>query len=112
MEVNVSKRLNVAVIGCGGFAKGFVPLFQLHPTVDKVYVCDLIRSKAEEYYEKFHTPVIDSFEEVLENQEINTVAIFTQRHTHGELVVRALEAGKDVYSAVPMAVVSLSISMI
>ena len=100
----MSKRLNVAVIGCGGFAKGFVPLFQLHPTVDRVYVCDLIRSKAEEYYEKFHTPVIDSFEEVLENQEINTVAIFTQRHTHGELVVRALEAGKDVYSAVPMAV--------
>ena len=28
---------------------------------------------------------------------------FTQRHLHGDIVIRALEAGKHVYSAVPMA---------
>ena len=32
------------------------------------------------------------------------MAIFTQRHLHGPLVKAALEAGKDVYSAVPMGV--------
>ncbi len=99
-----SKKLTVAVIGCGSFARNFIELFKWHPTVEKVYVCDLDRAKAEEYSEKFNVEIIEKFEDVLENKNINCVAIFTQRYTHGKLVIQALEAGKDVYSAVPMAV--------
>ncbi len=44
-----------------------------------------------------------SFEEVLAS-DVDAVAIFTQRWTHGPLVVAALRAGKHVYSAVPMAI--------
>ena len=36
--------------------------------------------------------------------DVDAVAIFTQRWTHGPLVVQALRAGKHVYSAVPMAI--------
>lgn len=100
----MEKKIRIAVIGCGNFAKCFVKLFQIHPAVEQVYVCDVIRERALEYREKFGTEVIDSFEEVLENKNINAVAIFTPRHTHGPLAVAALEAGKDVYSAVPMGV--------
>ena len=100
----MNKKMTVAVIGCGAFAKAFVPLFQNHPTVEKVYVCDLDREKAEGYREKFGTEIIESFEKAIESEEITAVAIFTQRHTHGELASRALLAGKDVYSAVPMAI--------
>ena len=35
---------------------------------------------------------------------LDAVAIFTQRWTHGPLVLQALRAGKHVYSAVPMAI--------
>lgn len=97
------ERITVAFIGCGGFAKKFVPLMKEHPAVDKVYVCDLIREKAEEYAKNFDVEIIDSFEEVLENKAINCIANFTQRHLHGDIVIRALKAGKHVYSAVPMA---------
>ena len=38
--------MKIAIIGCGEFAKEFVPLFKNHPTVKKVYVCDLIKEKA------------------------------------------------------------------
>lgn len=100
----MDKKITVAIIGCGSFAKGFVPLFQNHPTVNKVYVCDLDRTKAQQYSEKFKVEIIESFEEAVASQEITAVAIFTQRHTHGDLVTRALLAGKDVYSAVPMAI--------
>ncbi len=98
------KKMKVAVIGCGDFAKNFVRLFQWHPTVEEVFVCDLDHAKAEAYKEKFGTEIIDSFEKVLEDENINAVAIFTERHTHGPLVIKALEAGKDVYSAVPMGI--------
>lgn len=99
----MSERMTVAIVGCGNFARFFVDLFKAHPNVDKVYVCDLIPEKAKEYSEKFDVEIIDTFEQILENKSINCIANFTQRHLHGDIVIRALKAGKHVYSAVPMA---------
>lgn len=96
-------KLTVAFIGCGNFAKNFVGLFKVHPYVEKVYVCDLIPEKAAEYAKQFDVEIIPSFEAALESKEINCIINFTQRHKHGEIVTRALKAGKHVYSAVPMA---------
>ena len=98
-----NKKLTVAFVGCGRFAKFFVPLFKAHPFVEKVYVCDLIKEKAEEYSEKFNVEIIDTYEEILSRNDINCVINFTERHLHGDIVIRALKAGKHVYSAVPMA---------
>ena len=99
----MSGKLNIAFIGCGDFARNFVPLFKLHPLVGKVYVCDLIAERADEYSKKYSVETVASFEEVLKRRDINAVAIFAQRHLHGPLVLQALSAGKHVYSAVPMA---------
>ncbi len=99
----MSKKLTVAVIGCGNFARNFVPLFKAHPYVEKVYVCDLIPERAQEYSKLFNVEIIDTFENALKNPAVNCIAIFTQRHLHGPHVKAALAAGKHVYSAVPMA---------
>lgn len=99
----MSSKLRIAVIGCGDFAQSFVPLFKAHPLVEKVWVCDLIRERAEDYSKRFGVEIADSFEDVLRSDRINAVAIFAQRHLHGPLVMAALKAGKHVYSAVPMA---------
>jgi len=100
----MAQKLTVAVIGCGGFAQAFVPLYQNHPYVEKVYVCDIIPERAQDYSRKFNVEIIDTFEDAIARKDINTVAIFTQRHLHGPLVIAALKAGKHVYSAVPMGV--------
>ena len=100
----MAKKMTVAFIGCGGFARGFVPLFKAHPYVEKVYVCDIIPERAREYSEMFQVEIIDTFEHAIRMPEITAVAIFTQRHLHGPLVKEALKAGKDVYSAVPMGI--------
>ena len=99
----MSGKLRVCFVGCGEFAANFVPLFKAHPLVEKVYVCDLLRERAEKYSAKFGVEIIDSFEEALKSPAVNAVAIFAQRHLHGPLVKQALLAGKHVYSAVPMA---------
>ena len=100
----MNNKLTIAVIGCGFFAKSFVSLFRLHPYVDNVFVCDIIPERAQAYHDELGVEIIESFETALADSSINTIAIFTQRHTHGDLVIRALEAGKDVYSAVPMGI--------
>ena len=97
----MQEKIKIAVIGCGRFSPFFVPLFKAHPFVEKVYVCDLKRERAEDFAKKFDVEIIDSFEEALASKEINSIAIFTQRFKHGQMVIDSLKAGKHVYSAVP-----------
>lgn len=100
----MNKKIRIAVIGCGRFSPFFIPLFKAHPVVEKVYVCDEKRDRADEFSKRFGVDIIDSFEEALASDEINSVAVFTQRFKHGQMVIDALKAGKHVYSAVPGAI--------
>jgi len=100
----MNKKIRIAVIGCGRFSPFFIPLFKAHPVVEKVYVCDEKRDRADEFSKRFGVDIIDSFEEALVSDEINSVAVFTQRFKHGQMVIDALKAGKHVYSAVPGAI--------
>ena len=100
----MKEKIKIVVVGCGRFAKNFVPIFKAHPAVEKVYVCDQRRERAEEYAQKFDVGIMGSFEEALDSDKVNSVAIFTQRFAHGKMAIAALKAGKHVYSAVPCAV--------
>lgn len=100
----MEKRINLCVIGCGRFSGNFVPLFKAHPAVKQVSVCDLRQERANDFSARWGVPVVRSFEDALKDPGINAVAIFTERQTHGPLVIRALKAGKHVYSAVPCSV--------
>ena len=100
----MKEKMKIAVIGCGRFSPNFVPLFKAHPVVEKVYVCDLKKDREEDFANRFGVERIESFEATLASDEINAVAIFTQRFAHGKMVIEALKAGKHVYSAVPCAI--------
>jgi predicted dehydrogenase len=96
---------SIAMIGAGQFAGSFAHLFHLHPGVSEVYATDVVPERADELVARYGLAgTYDSFEDVLASPDIDAVAIFTQRWTHGPLVVQALRAGKHVYSAVPMAI--------
>lgn len=95
---------SIGVVGAGQFGGQFAHLFNLHPGVSDVYVVDERPERAAEAVERYHLAGTKAdFEELLAS-DVDAVAIFTQRWTHGPLVERALRAGKHVYSAVPMAV--------
>lgn len=98
----MNELLKVGVLGCGEFSEHFVELFLAHPYVESVVVCDVIRENAESFGKKFNTDYCFSLDELLK-KNINAVAVFTPRHTHGPVVIEALKHGKHVYSAVPMA---------
>lgn len=95
---------SIGIVGAGQFAGVFAKLFAAHPGISDIYFTDLITERAEEQSSILGaTGTFDSFEAMLES-DVDAVAIFTQRWTHGPLVVQALRAGKHVYSAVPMAI--------
>ncbi|XAS71504.1 Gfo/Idh/MocA family oxidoreductase [Micrococcaceae bacterium Sec5.1] len=103
---------SIGVLGVGQFGSQFAHLFKLHPGVKAVYVVDELPERAAAAQERWGLDgVLGSFEELLES-DVDAVAIFTQRWTHGPLVERALRAGKHVYSAVPMAISEAEIERI
>lgn len=99
------KRIKLGVVGTGRFAQQFIPLFQAHPWVESVAVADLVPERRLQTAQKFGIrEVYASLEELCRSGSgVDAVAIFTQRHLHGPLAIQALQAGKHVYCAVPMA---------
>ncbi|MCS0499882.1 Gfo/Idh/MocA family protein [Protaetiibacter mangrovi] len=104
---------NLGIVGAGQFSGQFAALFQLHPGVARIATTDVIPERAATQVQRLGLDrTIAGFDEMLADPTIDAVAIFTQRWTHGPLVVRALEAGKHVYSAVPMAITEEEIASI
>ncbi|MET3203610.1 MULTISPECIES: Gfo/Idh/MocA family oxidoreductase [unclassified Arthrobacter] len=95
---------SIGVVGVGQFGGQFAHLFNLHPGVSAVFAVDDLPERAAEAVDRYHLAGSEeSFEDLLAS-DVDAVAIFTQRWTHGPLVEQALRAGKHVYSAVPMAI--------
>ncbi|WP_285726517.1 Gfo/Idh/MocA family protein [Psychromicrobium xiongbiense] len=95
---------SLGIVGAGQFSGQFAKLFAAHPYISDVYVTDVLPERAATLAERLQLAgTYPSFEAMLES-DLDAVAIFTQRWTHGPLVVQALRSGKHVYSAVPMAI--------
>ena len=98
------KKIRIGVVGAGAFSGDFIRLFKLHPDVEEVALADLDAEKLQQKAELYGiTRTYHSLEDMLKEKDIDCIGVFTQRHLHGPMVLQALEAGKHVYSAVPIA---------
>ena len=96
----MKKKIRIGFVGCGQFAKKFVPLFRVHPACEYVAVCDKFPERSKDFYDKFNCDkIFDTYDEMLASDEINSVAIFSQRNQHGEMAIKALKAGKNVITS-------------
>lgn len=103
---------SLGIVGAGQFAGQFVKLWRLHPGVGDILATDLLPERAARLAANYDLAgTLPSYEALLDSA-VDAVALFTQRWTHGPLVVQALRAGKHVYSAVPMAVTEQEITAI
>jgi predicted dehydrogenase len=79
-----------------------IPLFKLHPLVDKVALCDLNAQKLQAAAREFDIPhTFPSLDAVCQDDRIDAVALVTQHWLHAPQAIQALRAGKHVYSSVP-----------
>lgn len=95
--------ISIGIVGAGQFSRSFVPLFQAHPDVKEVRLAEVMPERLAAEAERHQIERTYSSMEELFASDVDAVAIFTQRWMHGEQVLRALDAGKHVYSCVPMA---------
>ncbi len=94
----------LGVVLCGlGFGGAFAPIYRDHPDVKFIGLFDTNTQKLEETSKALDIPrVYGSFEDVLDDPEVDAVHIVTPIPLHEKQVVMALESGKHVASTVPM----------
>ena len=93
--------IHIGIVGVGAFAQHFITLFNAHPDVDQVILCDHNKEKLQTNVEKHGiTETSPAFEDLCET-DVDAVALFTQNWLHRPQATQGLRAGKHVYSAVP-----------
>lgn len=98
-------KINFAIIGCGHIAKRHAHHIQRTPKAQLVACFDIDPEKATAFASEgkgFFSPAT-TYEEVLENKQIDIVNICTPNGTHRKLAMAALKAGKHVLVEKPMA---------
>jgi len=100
--------ISLGLVGLGAFGRSFAESFKNHPAVDRIALCDLVPERIREFAEresfrdKFDPKdAYDSLDDLLKS-DVDAVVIITQHWLHTPQAVQALEAGKHVYSAVPV----------
>lgn len=104
-----SDQVNVALIGCRNMGFGILEHHLGTKMVNCVAMCDVdenvLAGKAKIVHNSYgQTPeLFGDFRKILERKDIDAVIIGTPDHWHCLIMVRAVQAGKDVYVEKPMA---------
>ncbi|NLF29694.1 MAG: Gfo/Idh/MocA family oxidoreductase [Planctomycetes bacterium] len=100
--------ISLGLVGLGAFGSTFADLFRRHPVVDRVALCDRepqrIRVFADrpDWADKFSPrDAYDSLDAIC-RADLDALVIITQPWLHAPQCIQAMEAGKHVYSAVPV----------
>ena len=104
-----NSKINIGVIGCGGRGAWIAELFAKNGNYNVVAVADYFQDRVDGIGEKLKIPGpkrftgLSGYKKLLE-EKLDAVAIETPPYFHPEQAAAAVEAGKHVYLAKPIAV--------
>jgi predicted dehydrogenase/threonine dehydrogenase-like Zn-dependent dehydrogenase len=109
-----SEIVNLGVLGAGLFANAvLLPAIQKAGDIKLVGIGSSGGLHAQHSGKKFGFQyATSSDDEIINDPNINTVAILTRHDSHADLVVKALKAGKHVFVEKPLAINSSQLSVI
>ena len=97
------ETINIAIVGLG-FGAEFIPIYQRHPNANLVAVCQRNKDKLKQIGDTFGiAKQFTSYDELLEDPEIDAVHINTPIPDHAAQSIKALKKNKHVACTVPMA---------
>lgn len=103
-----SKKLKIAIVGCGGIANGkHMPSLSMLPEVEMVAFCDIIEERAKKAASDYgvkNSLVCTDYREIASDPQIDVVHVCTPNRSHSFISVACLEAGKHVMCEKPMAI--------
>lgn len=99
----------VGFVGLGQFGGHWTHLFKCHPQVDRIALCDLEADRVKKCFDALggeshklsEKDCYDSMADLLAS-DVDAVVVITQQWLHSKHALQVLEAGKSVWSAVPV----------
>ena len=112
--VKRENEVRLGVLGAGLYANAtLLPALQKIPGLQRIGIASAGGLHARHSAEKFgFAYAASSDDELLNDPNINTLAILTRHDTHADLVVKALQAGKHVFVEKPLAITPESLDAI
>ncbi|MGC8829874.1 MAG: Gfo/Idh/MocA family protein [Verrucomicrobiia bacterium] len=104
-----NSKINLGIIGCGGRGQWITDLFQKNGNYNIAAVADYFQDRVDSAGKRFNVPEknrftgISGYKRLLE-LKLDAVAIETPPYFHPEQAAAAVEAGKHIYIAKPIAV--------
>jgi predicted dehydrogenase len=93
----------VAIVGCGVISRVYAEKLNSFDFVDLVACADLERERAERLAKENRISDVLGVEELIDDPAIDVVVNLTIPAAHAQVSLRAVEAGKSVYSEKPLA---------
>jgi predicted dehydrogenase len=101
------KTLRVAVVGCGYWGPNLIRNFYENDQVELVAVCDLNPERLSRMGKRYPSvQLTSSYQALLDDPNLDAIAIATPVHTHYPLAKAALQSGKHVLVEKPMCMTS------
>jgi predicted dehydrogenase len=97
-------KIKIGIIGCGKIAQvRHIPEYADHQNVELAGYYDINLARAKELAKKYGGKAYESYQELLANADIDAISVCTANHSHAEISIAALKAGKHVLCEKPMA---------
>ena len=93
-------KKNIAIVGCGHWGKNLVRNFYELGVLHSI--CDINHLVANILSKKYQTKA-SSFDQILDNTDIEGVALVVPAQLHAEMAVKAMNKGKHVFVEKPLA---------
>jgi predicted dehydrogenase len=101
--VSRSGRVGVGVIGAGVISGEYLDNLTTFPDLEVLFVADIDLARAKAQAEKYGVAGSGTVEELLQHPQIEIVVNLTIPAAHVEVALRALAAGKNVWTEKPFA---------
>src|SRR6266498_154320 len=109
-----TSTVKLGVVGAGMFANSvLLPAIKKAGNIDLIGIASSGGLHAQHSGKKFGFQYATADDdEIINDPNVNAIAILTRHNTHAELIVKALQAGKHVFVEKPLAINSEQLSMI
>jgi len=94
--------IHVAVIGCGKIGMRHLSAYRSIKGVNITAVCDFDGELAKEVASNYSTVEYKNYKEILDNKNIDAIDVCVPTTMHHEVILAALDKGKDVFCEKPL----------
>ena len=101
-----NKIFKVALVGCGSIASNHLKALADNESVKVVALCDIKPERAERRRAEFapEATIYESFDEMLEKEELDVIHIATPHYLHSPMAIAALDKNINVFLEKPICI--------